>query len=161
MCSGSISAIQQTNYNTKHSQNISKHLQISNHPCTANPGKFWLHTHTFTRTLLHAYPTHSLDYKVTLYNLPMHTPVRKVRRLTRTDPGCGSPWQHPTLSLCCLHGFQERRLCGHPYTHLLLACHSLSPSHAVPMRSRTTPADTQKYGFILKKEKCFGHDTFA
>lgn len=125
------------NYNTKHLQNTCKFLSTLVQLIQGSFG----YTHTFTHTLSHAHPTRCLDYKVTPYNLPMHTSVRKVPGLTRSCRVGAPLCSPPILSLCCLRGFQEGRLCGHPYVHLLLACRSLSPSHAVPMISRTTPAD--------------------
>jgi len=99
-------------------QNISKHVQIPNHPCADSPGKFWLGTHTFTHTLLHAHPTHCLDYKVISYSLPVHTPMRKVPGLTRTDPGCGSPFAAP-LSVYLLPTWfsKVKAVCETLHTH--------------------------------------------
>lgn len=59
--------------------------------CSPSP----LHAHPVTHTHLPAHPTHCLGYQVTPHNLSIHTPVRKVTRLTRTDPGGGCPFAAP------------------------------------------------------------------
>lgn len=88
-------------------QNISKHLQISNHPCTANPGQFWLHKHTLSCAhLLTVWITSSL-----------HRTWQSTHQCARTHTHTSEdgPWAQmhisqlwvPLVSSCAftLHGF--------------------------------------------------------
>lgn len=109
MPSGSIPAIQQIKCDMKHSQNFSKHVYISNHPCTASRGKFWLHihgfcTHTFTRTPLHVRAKGPPTLQPPVLSLCWFSRGEAVWTSLHT-PSLGS--SQPFTESCCANGIQN------------------------------------------------------
>lgn len=140
--SGSISAIQQTNCNTKYKipadtiRFLITLVQPTQNSFGCTNTHFYMHTYS-----LFGFQVHSPECDKAHTSVP--TPVRRHLGSNAHLPGVGTLG----ISLCCHSAFQQYGLCGHPHTNL----HFLAVAFpwVIALRYRHTPTGMQKYGFYI------------